>query len=117
MRKGTQIMKKPLIIAAICGIAIVVGVIVYLSNEKKKKADEKEQQPEVKKPEEESQVSYVDLNDMKSNTASTISERHTVAAQIIRETLSEENNETGESEHKVDFDEIDSSLDSLLDEE
>ena len=54
---------------------------------------------------------------MKSTTASTISERHTVAAQIIRETLSEENNETGESEHKVDFDEIDSSLDSLLDEE
>ena len=107
-------MKKPLVIAAICGIAIVVGVVVYLNNEKKKKADGKEQQPEVKEPEE---VSYVDLNEKKSNTASTISERHTVAAQIIRETLSEENNEMGESEHKVDFDEIDSSLDSLLDEE
>ena len=47
MRRGTQIMKKPLIIAAICGIAIVVGVAVYLSNEKKKKAGEKEQQPKV----------------------------------------------------------------------
>ena len=51
-------MKKPLVIAAICGIAIVVGVVVYLSNEKKKKADEKEQQPEVKEPEEQDTINY-----------------------------------------------------------
>lgn len=109
-------MKKPLIIAAVCGIAIVVGVVIYLCNEKKKNTEDKTPEPNAKEPEEKPQASYVDLNEQKSNVASTISERHTVAAEIIRETLSEENNEVGESEHKVDFDEIDSSLDSLLDE-
>lgn len=110
-------MKKPLIIAAVCGIAIVVGVVIYLCNEKKKNTEDKTPEPNAKEPEEKPQASYVDLNEKKSNVASTISERHTVAAEIIRETLSEENNEVGESEHKVDFDEIDSSLDNLLDEE
>lgn len=108
-------MKKPLIIAAVCGITIVVGVVIYLSSEKK--ANEKKRQLEVEKPEEKAQVSYTDLNEQKSNTVSTISERHTVAAQIIRDTINEENDENGETARKVDFDEIDNSLDSLLDEE
>ncbi len=108
-------MKKTLIIAAVCGIAIVVGVVVYLSSEKK--ANEKKRQSEVEKPEEESQVSYTDLNEQKANVVSTISERHTVAAQIIRDTLNEEKDEVDETARKVDFDEIDNSLDSLLDEE
>lgn len=110
-------MKKTLIIAAVCGIAMVVGAVIYLCNEKQKNTEDKTPEPKAKEPEEESQASYVDLNEQKSSVASTISERHTVAAEIIRETLSEENNEVGESEHKVDFDEIDSSLDNLLDEE
>lgn len=110
-------MKKTLIIATACGIAIVVGGALYVSNEKKKKENSKEQESKIKKTDEESAVSYSSLNEQKSNVAFTITERHTEASQIIRETLNEENNEVSENEHKVDFDEIDRSLDSLLDEE
>lgn len=108
-------MKNPLIIATVCGIAIMVGVVIYLKNDKN--SEVKNPQPDVKAPEEKTQDSYASLNEQKSNVVSTILERHTVAAQIMRDTLCEENNEVSENEHKVDFDEIDSSLDSLLDEE
>lgn len=108
-------MKKPLIIAVVCGIAIVVGVVIYIKQHKNRK--EKIFQSDAKEPEEKTQVSYAGLNEQKSNVASTILERHTVAAQIMKDTISEENNEVGEGKHNVDFDEIDSSLDSLLDKE
>ena len=52
----------------------------------------------------------------KREVKSSLSERHKEAAEIIRETLEEELVEE-DSQHKVDFDEIDSKLDELLDEE
>lgn len=52
----------------------------------------------------------------KNEVRSTLNERHKEAAQIIRETLEEEPTDK-ESRYKVDFDEIDSKLDELLDEE
>jgi|GEM_PF-4054441 len=111
-------MKKPLIIAAVYGIAVVVGIVRYITNKKEKNENIKEQGLTRKEPEEDiPNVSYSDLHEQKADVASTISERHSAVSQIIRETLNEENNDVSESEHKVDFDEIDSSLDSLLDEE
>lgn len=108
-------MKKPLIIVVVCGIATVVGVVICLKHNKN--SEEKNSQPDAKETEEKTKISYAGLNEQKSNIASTILERHTVAAQIMKTTLSEENNEVGENKHKVDFDEIDSSLDSLLNKE
>lgn len=108
-------MKKPLLIAIVCGIAIVAGVVICLKHNKN--SEEKFFRPNVKDQEEKMPASYTSFNEQKSNIASTILERHTVVAQIMKDTLSEENNEVGENLHKVDFDEIDSSLDSLLDKE
>lgn len=108
-------MKKSLIIAAVCGIAVVAGVVLYVDNKKNKEQIKKHEPTRTKLDEE--KISYSNLNEQKSTAASIISERHSVVAQIIRETLDEENTEVSESEHKVDFDEIDNSLDRLLDEE
>lgn len=110
-------MKKPLVITVIGGIAIIAGVVFYLSNEKKNNENATEREPETKKPGERFPIPYTALNEQKSNVASTISERHSAAAQIIQNTLNEKNNEVNDGGHKVDFDEIDRRLNSLLDEE
>ena len=53
----------------------------------------------------------------KEQASKSIYERHQEAANLIKETLQEAEDNTNESEHKVDFDEIDVNLDKLLEEE
>ena len=111
-------MKKPFFIATFFGIAVVAGIALYIVNKKDKLEKTEENDLIANEPKSDIHtVSYLDLHEQKVDVASAISERHNVAAQIIRETLNEENTDIGESEHKVDFDEIDSSLDGLLYEE
>lgn len=111
-------MKKTLIIAAVCGITAVVGIVLYISNKKENDENIKDQEPIRNKSEENiPTVSYSDLHEHKVDVASTISKRHSVAAQIISETINGGNNDVSESKHKVDFDEIDNNLDILLEEE
>lgn len=107
-------MKKSLVIATVLGIAVAAGVVWYIENNKK--TNEKNDEPIKSMPNDEIPT-YSELNEQKSAVASTISERHSVAAQIIKESLEESNTDVSKSNHKVDFDEIDSSLDNLLDEE
>ena len=109
-------MQKTLIIVTVCGIVVMTGIAVYM-NEKKKRERIRKQEQIKKDAYKETAVSVSSLNKKKSDTAFTISERHSEAAQIISEMLKEENNQIRESRNKVVFDEIDSSLESLLDEE
>ncbi|MGN0609879.1 MAG: hypothetical protein ACI4J6_11780 [Oscillospiraceae bacterium] len=109
-------MKKSLIIVAVLGIAVAAGTVWYIENNKKNN-NQNNQEP-IEKESDAKKTSYSNLNEQKSMVASTISDRHSVAAQIIRETLDEDNEdnfEVSESVHKVDYDEIDSSLDKLID--
>lgn len=107
-------MKKSLVIAAIWGTAVVLGIVWYVENNKKNDETDNEF---IKNELDDEKPFYSILNEQKSTVASTISERHGAAAQIIKEILDKDNVEVSESEHKVDFDEIDSNLGNLLDEE
>lgn len=109
-------MKKSFIIAVTFGVVAVAGVILYVVNSEKNNEVAKKQKP-IKKESLDKKVAYSNLNERKDMVASTVLNRHNTAAQIIRETVDEENIEKSESKHKDDFDEIDSGLSNLLDEE
>lgn len=104
-------------------VAGIIGAIVInlLDNATAKKRRELSTENQVDKGNEVLQVQR-ELRDVAvarteetiKNTAQTIKERHTEAGEIIRESVSEIfDSET--KDHKIDFDEIDSALDDLLD--
>lgn len=111
-------MKKSIIIAVSCGLVALASASKYLIN-KKNNDNNKSFQNEKYLKSQENIVSktHVDLEEQKEHTASTIIKRHNVATQIIREALEENNCNRDNGNNKVDFDEIDSSLNKLLDEE
>ena len=94
-------------------VAAAAGIVFYLYKDRfvqtVQKDDESEADKEILYDVEEQFVQE------KVEVRTTLSERHKEAAQIIRETLEEPADE--DSRYKVDFDEIDSKLDELLDED
>lgn len=61
-------------------------------------------------------VLYTNLNQMKADASENISERHVAASEIIKE-ITADVFEDKSIDHKLDFEEIDSTLDDLLCEE
>lgn len=109
-------MKKSLLAVIVgCFVAAIVTVVYFL-NRKEQSVEKRTENRGIKNTKTETPL-YPDLQQHKINIASSISERHSTMAQIVQETFIEENVDLSDSEHKVDFDEIDSSLDRLLDEE
>ena len=90
-------------------VAAAAGVALYFYKDRFMQTERKEEKESLYDAAEE----YVKE---KREVKSSLSERHKEAAKIIRETLEEEPTDK-DSRYKVDFDEIDSKLDELLDEE
>ena len=111
--------KSSVIICIICGAITLVSVVVALINKgKKHKSDILQNDVDKRKAENEFPQVDSDFQQEKNQVANTILERHKFAAQVIKDTLEENNSyDVNDSKHKTDFDEIDKDLDMLLNEE
>lgn len=114
-------MKKSIIFFAVIGGMIALATAIMYANKKNKRNKAMEVQTASNDIEIEKDITsapILDLDIEKEQFSSTISERHKEAAQIIRNSLSNaEDYKEENSEHKEEFDEIDNSLDMLLDKE
>lgn len=97
------------------GVIAAAAFVSHLFN--KKRYNEKDEcivsnnKDKVNKPNKE-----MSMEEERQQAANSIAERHKTAAQVIKECLKEEY-DLNNSQHKVDFDEIDNSLDILMEEE
>lgn len=112
-------MRKSIIIVMSCGLIALVSASKYLMNKRNNNKNDKSSSNENCSNFKENTVSEtnIDLEQQRERAAATIFERHNETAQIIGEILKENNDHEDSSNHKIDFDEIDSSLNKLLDEE
>ena len=95
-------------------VAAAAGVVLYFYKDRfMQMVQNEDERKEEKASLYDAAEEYVKEN---REVKSSLSERHKEAAKIIRETLEEEPTDK-DSRYKVDFDEIDSKLDELLDEE
>lgn len=112
-------MKNKVFIALVFFASIVMGVvickkkgIIVLGKNRKKNHEIDVMDDTTDKP----IVTYIDLNQTKDNVSENISERHAVASDVIKE-ITANVFEDMSLNHKLNFDEIDSTLDDLLSEE
>lgn len=113
-------MKKTTILLTICGVTAVGVAGLYLVKKKLDEQNKNECKETSDDSREDVQVNSIDdysFGQEKEQASKSIYERHQEAANLIKETLQEAEDNTNESEHKVDFDEIDVNLDKLLEEE